>query len=203
MGTSHTPMGRRQHQLGLNRQPLSNDGPATKVFGSGESYLTGRADQDPNQLPGVVQALGIRSEMDVSLDVDGARRGILQADSSELDRFTERDVRFLEAVAGWIGMLAHRAELMEQRERDAVGRGRREAGDEVARLTRRQQEVAICIAEGLSNEQIAQRLVVTPGTVSNHVEHILRRLDMHSRSQVAVWAVERGLYRANHGEDEP
>ena len=196
MGTSDTPMGRRQHELGLNRQPLSYDGPAAKVFQTGESYLTGRADQDPRQPPGVVQALGIRSEMDAPLDVDGARRGILQADSSQLDCFTERDLRFLEAVAGWIGMLTHRAELMEQRERDAVGRGRREAGDDLARLTRRQRDVTICIAEGLSNDEIAQRLVLTPGTVANHVEGILRRLQLRSRTQVGVWAVERGLYRS-------
>jgi DNA-binding NarL/FixJ family response regulator len=106
-------------------------------------------------------------------------------------------------VAGWIGVLTHRAELMEQHERDAVDRGRREAGEEVGRLTRRQQEVTICIAEGLTNEQIAQRLVLTPGTVANHLEHILRRLDLTSRTQVAVWAVERGLYRSGRHEDEP
>src|SRR5215218_4427578 len=46
MGTSRTPMGCRQHELGLNRQPLSNGGPAARVFRTGEPYLTGRADQD-------------------------------------------------------------------------------------------------------------------------------------------------------------
>lgn len=55
------------------------------------------------------------------------------------------------------------------------------------RLTRRQREVATLIAEGLTNVQIAQRLVLTPGTVGNHVEHILRRLGMSNRAQVAVW----------------
>src|SRR5215210_679061 len=177
MGTSDTPMGRRQHALGLNRQPLSNDGPAATVFRTGESRVTGAADRDPDELRGVVEALGVRSEIDVPLDVDGRRCGVLQADSSEPDRFSERDVRFLEAVAGWIGVLTHRAELMEQHKRDAVDQGRRGAGEEVGRLTRRQQEVAICIAEGLSNARMAQRLTITEGTVANHVESILRRLD--------------------------
>src|SRR5215212_703680 len=40
MGTSDTPLGQRQYQLGLNRQPLANGGPAARVFRSGESYLT-------------------------------------------------------------------------------------------------------------------------------------------------------------------
>jgi len=195
MGTSDTPMGRRQHQLGLNRQPLTNNGPSTMVFQTGESYLTGSAGQDPTSLPGVVGALGIKGEMDVPLEVNGVRRGVLQVDASQPDVFTERDLRFLEAVASWIGVITHRAELMEARERDAVQRGRREAGDEMARLTRRQQEVAACVAEGLTNEEIAQRLILTPGTVGNHLEHILRRLGVRSRTQIAVWAVERGLYR--------
>jgi two-component system, OmpR family, sensor kinase len=197
MGTSDTPMGRRQHQLGLNRQPIANDGPAVRVFQTGESYLTGSADRDPTSPLGVVRALGIRSEMDVPLDVDGVRRGVLQVDSSQPDLFAERDLRFLEAVASWIGVITHRAELMEERERDAVLRGRREAGDEVGRLTRRQQQVAACLAEGLSNEEIAQRLILAPGTAANHVEHILRRLGLRSRTEVAVWAVERGLYRSD------
>lgn len=203
MGTSDTPMGRRQHELGLNRQPLSNDGPAARVFRTGESRVTGAADQDPDELRGVIEGLGVRSEIDVPLEVNGQRRGVLQADSSEPDRFGERDVRFLEAVAGWIGVLTHRAELIEQHKRDAVDQGRREAGDEVGRLTRRQQEVAICVAEGLTNEQIAQRLVLTPGTVANHMEGILRRLGFSGRAAVAVWAVERGLYRSDRHEDAP
>src|SRR4051812_1665772 len=38
-GTSDTPMGRRQHELGLNRQPLANGGPAARVFRTGQPYL--------------------------------------------------------------------------------------------------------------------------------------------------------------------
>jgi DNA-binding CsgD family transcriptional regulator len=60
-------------------------------------------------------------------------------------------------------------------------------------LTDRQREIAIEIALGLTNRQIAEKLVITPGTVANHVEHILTRLDFRCRAQVAVWAVEQGL----------
>jgi DNA-binding CsgD family transcriptional regulator len=69
-------------------------------------------------------------------------------------------------------------------------------------LTPRQREVAALIAAGLTNEQIAHRLVITAGTAANHVEQILRRLELHSRTQVATWAVERGLYSSAWG-DEP
>lgn len=63
-------------------------------------------------------------------------------------------------------------------------------------LTPRQCEVAILIAAGLTNEQIARQLVITPGTTANHVEGILRRLGFAGRAQIAVWAAECGLYRS-------
>jgi predicted ATPase/DNA-binding CsgD family transcriptional regulator len=56
-------------------------------------------------------------------------------------------------------------------------------------LTRREQEVAELVAEGLSNRNIAQRLVVSQRTVDGHVEHILAKLGFASRAQVAAWVV--------------
>jgi DNA-binding NarL/FixJ family response regulator len=50
--------------------------------------------------------------------------------------------------------------------------------------------VAKLIARGLSNEQIAEALVLTPGTVGNHVGHILRRLSARNRAQVASWVTQ-------------
>jgi DNA-binding NarL/FixJ family response regulator len=63
-------------------------------------------------------------------------------------------------------------------------------------LTPRQWDVAVCIAAELSNESTALQLSITPGTAANHIEHILNRLGLRSRTQIAVWAVERGLYRS-------
>jgi len=56
-----------------------------------------------------------------------------------------------------------------------------------ARLTARQREVGLLIAEGLSNDEIARRLVITSGTVANHVRSILQRMGMRNRAQVAAW----------------
>ncbi|MDN3021757.1 LuxR C-terminal-related transcriptional regulator [Streptomyces sp. S.PB5] len=65
------------------------------------------------------------------------------------------------------------------------------------RLTRREAEVAELIAQGLTNQQIADRLVVARRTAEGHVERILSKLGLTSRSQVALWAV--GRQDAGHG----
>jgi non-specific serine/threonine protein kinase len=57
-------------------------------------------------------------------------------------------------------------------------------------LTPRQHEVAALITRGLTNAQIAARLVVSPHTVERHVENILARLRLSSRVEIAVWTVE-------------
>jgi hypothetical protein len=62
--------------------------------------------------------------------------------------------------------------------------------------------VAILIAQGLSNAQIARQLTLTPGTVANHIENILRRLELRSRTSIAVWAVEQGLYRSGRASSD-
>ena len=196
MGTSDTPMGRKQHEAGLNRLPIANNGPSVQVFLTGTPYLNGRIDQDPDQPRGMVQHLGVRSEIDVPLDVAGERRGIVQVDSHQSEFFTERDLHFVTAVSGWIGMVTHRAELFETATAEAARQAERRFADDIARITRRERELASLIAEGLTNAAIADRLSLAEGTVANHIEHILRKLGLRSRTQIAVWAVERGLYRS-------
>jgi non-specific serine/threonine protein kinase len=63
-------------------------------------------------------------------------------------------------------------------------------------LTRRETEVAELIAEGLTNQQIADRLVVALRTAEGHVERILSKLGFTSRSQAAVWAEARRVMRS-------
>jgi DNA-binding CsgD family transcriptional regulator len=58
-------------------------------------------------------------------------------------------------------------------------------------LTRRELEVAELVAEGLSNPQIAQRLVISVRTAQGHVENILRKLGFGSRAMIAAWVVQR------------
>jgi predicted ATPase/DNA-binding CsgD family transcriptional regulator len=61
-------------------------------------------------------------------------------------------------------------------------------------LTPREHEVASLIARGLSNRQIGAALVIAEGTAANHVKHILARLGLDSRVQIAAWAIEHGLH---------
>jgi DNA-binding NarL/FixJ family response regulator len=56
-------------------------------------------------------------------------------------------------------------------------------------LSPREMQVAELIVKGLSNREIAQALVISDKTAANHVEHMLTKLDLRSRAQIAVWAV--------------
>jgi non-specific serine/threonine protein kinase len=60
-------------------------------------------------------------------------------------------------------------------------------------LTPREQEVALLVAQGLTNKQIASELTLSPATVRTHVEHVLNKLDLRTRAQIAVWAAQHGL----------
>lgn len=56
-------------------------------------------------------------------------------------------------------------------------------------LTAREHEVARLVARGLTNRGIAEALVISERTVDTHVQNILRKLDLSTRAQVAVWAI--------------
>jgi DNA-binding NarL/FixJ family response regulator len=59
-------------------------------------------------------------------------------------------------------------------------------------LTRREREVAVLVARGLTNRQVAAELVIALRTAEAHVEHILDKLGLTSRTQVATWVVGQG-----------
>lgn len=63
------------------------------------------------------------------------------------------------------------------------------------RLTPREREVAVLVAEGLTNREIGERLYISVQTAETHVKRVLTKLGLHSRTQVASWATARGLAR--------
>jgi non-specific serine/threonine protein kinase len=91
---------------------------------------------------------------------------------------------FLKGASAWIPRPSRPTSLQD---------AKREFGG----LTRREREVAAMIAAGKTNREIAETLVVSTRTVETHVENVLTRLGFSSRSQIAAWAVEKGLRTPN------
>jgi DNA-binding NarL/FixJ family response regulator len=60
-------------------------------------------------------------------------------------------------------------------------------------LSEREREVLVLLAQGAANKEIAERLVITEGTVKNHVSNILAKLQVENRTQAADIARKRGL----------
>ncbi len=71
--------------------------------------------------------------------------------------------------------------------------GARDAPPPLPELTPREREVLALVAEGLTNRQLAERLVVSEHTVHRHVTNILRKLDLPSRAAAAALGVRSGL----------
>ena len=74
---------------------------------------------------------------------------------------------------------------------DAANRGAPAA--DLARLTEREREVLALVAQGLSNDEIAARLYLSPLTTKTHVSHIMTKLCARDRAQLVVLAYESGL----------
>jgi two-component system nitrate/nitrite response regulator NarL len=72
-------------------------------------------------------------------------------------------------------------------------------GSPFAKLTPRENEILVLLAEGQSNKVIARNLGISDGTVKLHVKSILRKLGVHSRVEAAVIAVEHGLRAGRNG----
>lgn len=64
-------------------------------------------------------------------------------------------------------------------------------------LSPRALEIVYCVAEGLSNKVIARKLDITEATVKVHMKAILRKLNLENRTQVAIWAVSKGIAPSN------
>jgi len=67
------------------------------------------------------------------------------------------------------------------------------AAPDIHSLTQREREILCELAAGLSNKLIARKLDITEGTVKVHVKHLLKKLNLRSRVEAAVWAVQEGV----------
>ncbi|MHA6617075.1 LuxR C-terminal-related transcriptional regulator [Pseudonocardia sp. DLS-67] len=69
----------------------------------------------------------------------------------------------------------------------------RPAAERERQLTDRESDVVRLVVEGFTARQIATRLVLSPRTVENHVQNVLRKLHLHSRAALVRYAIEQGL----------
>jgi DNA-binding NarL/FixJ family response regulator len=70
-------------------------------------------------------------------------------------------------------------------------------------LSERELEVAELVGEGATNREISRRLYITEGTAKNHISKILRKLGLRDRTQLALYAVERGWMKQTESPDSP
>jgi DNA-binding NarL/FixJ family response regulator len=86
-----------------------------------------------------------------------------------------------------INVLQVRLDRLNELHSPATAQANAPAHTGIQCLTPRERDVARLIARGLTNKQIAHELVISRGTVMVHIKHILARLGMASRTQVAAW----------------
>jgi DNA-binding NarL/FixJ family response regulator len=70
---------------------------------------------------------------------------------------------------------------------------------QLGRLTEREREIVALVAEGLTNDEIADRLVISPLTVKTHVNRSMAKLELRDRAQLVVAAYQSGLVRIGTG----
>ena len=139
---------------------------------------------------------GVRVLILTTFDLDEYVYAALAAGASGFllkDATPEEIVHAIRVVAAGESLLApdrHPRLVREFARRPTAGRPR---SDLLASLTEREIEVLLLVAQGLSNAEIAERLVVSPATAKTHVSRILTKLGLRDRAQLVVAAYEAGL----------
>jgi predicted ATPase/class 3 adenylate cyclase/DNA-binding CsgD family transcriptional regulator len=124
-------------------------------------------------------------------------RDLSLMDDAWASRFTEESLRRSQSKLGkrqsddaWkLGW----AMTMDQAIDYALGESKQDTAVDAGPLSRRQREVAMLVAAGLTNREIAERLFIAERSAEGHVERIRNKLGVRSRTEVATWAVEHGL----------
>jgi non-specific serine/threonine protein kinase len=138
----------------------------------------------------------------VALKLAGAIEAYQDANKFKMpDPIREMVDRWLAPVRASAGPAAERvlAEGRQLSPEEAVGLALANEPEEALQpgprrtLTRRETEVAVLAARGLTNRDIAAQLFLSVRTVEVHVDHILTKLGFHTRTQLAAWAYEEGL----------
>jgi DNA-binding NarL/FixJ family response regulator len=137
---------------------------------------------------GVLLMLGAESDAVVFEALRAGAGGLLTTDTSSDDL-----VRAVATVAAGEAVLA--PSIARRLIEDLVARPERLRAhpEQLDELTHREREVMALVAAGLSNHQIAERLIISPATAKTHVSRAMVKLHAHDRAQLAVLAYQTGL----------
>jgi non-specific serine/threonine protein kinase len=146
------------------------------------AWLHGAADR-------LWQLVGGRLSSDEFLEALHGQAAQAARDALGVDRYETQFRQGIQAPAGRIVLLA----TSDADDLKLAASGDAASGDATPALTRRESEIAALVAEGLSNREIGERLVISKRTVDAHVEHIYAKLGLSSRVQLTTWlAATRG-----------
>jgi DNA-binding CsgD family transcriptional regulator/putative methionine-R-sulfoxide reductase with GAF domain len=176
---------------------------------AGETVLLhgSAASVSPLSAPSSDHPRDLASSVVVPLALSGRLVGVLNASREPgAPRMDEGTARLLELLANQAAILIDSVQMVDELQRkdqrleqlvdQLLGEtGRRAAApvDLLAPLTRREQQVLELLVDGLTNREIAMRLVVEPDTVKDHVQSIIKKLGATDRTHAAVIAVRGGI----------
>jgi PAS domain S-box-containing protein len=181
-----------------------------EVVGRGEPELgLWGSDETRGQLERQIQQTGHIHSVDVQLRSKVGARGhyLLSAETVTINRercvlsvmldITERkqtEMQLLAAIESVMQDTSWFGQKIVEKLTSLTRSGETPASDPViSDLTERAREVLILVAQGCSDDAIAAKLGVARQTIRNHISAIYRKLGVHRRSAVIVWARERGL----------
>ena len=130
------------------------------------------------------------SELGLVLEEADARTELVRALATEHPQSAIEQGRAALRAFERLGAARHADEAASLlRELGAPGR---QASRSASALTKREQQVLELLAKGLSNPQIAERLVISPRTAEHHVSSVLSKLELSNRAEAAAYAVRKG-----------
>jgi DNA-binding NarL/FixJ family response regulator len=139
--------------------------------------------------------------------------GLHKADGADLDHLIKktdakvliysRDMRpdlraraIARGADGWVSMSNHATELVEAIERVADGKPQEEQVDWIgheAGLSPREVEVLALVTQGMSNQEVADRLFLTINTLKSHIRQAYKKIGVSSRAQAVAWCMQHGF----------
>jgi len=151
-----------------------------------------RAITDDDDLAGVKVVVLTTFEIDAYV-IEAVRAGASGFLSKSIEPADLLDA--IRTVAGGDALLSPKATQALLAEFAAAGTGPAIPADRLADLTTREREMMTLAAHGLSNDQIAERLFLSPLTVKTHINRAMMKLAVRDRAQLVVLAYQSGLVR--------